>query len=179
MNIGRTMTLDEYIDWRAHGPRGPFGPLGTQTDRADPDAACASWTRDRHGGAARGSMSALQATRSDHTRRALLPPLGSRLRCDDAADSTRGSLRIPARARNRFGRPTSRSRSRSLILRGVVRHYDRAKRFGKIAARRVDYFVNVEDLVDVLVLEPGQHVVFEAVDSNRGPRAVKVRPMEP
>ena len=64
-------------------------------------------------------------------------------------------------------------------MRGVVRHFDQAKRFGKIEARHGVFFVHAEDLIDVLSLDPGQRVVFEAVDSARGPRATNVRPIEP
>ena len=59
-------------------------------------------------------------------------------------------------------------------LQGVVRHFDPLRRFGKIQADRVEYFVHASDLVDVAALRPGQQVLFQPVDAARGPRAVAV-----
>ena len=63
------------------------------------------------------------------------------------------------------------------ILRGVVRHWSE-KGYGKIASGGCTYFVHRTELVDVTALAPGQRVQFTAVDTERGPRAVDVRPID-
>jgi cold shock CspA family protein len=63
-------------------------------------------------------------------------------------------------------------------LRGVVRYWNDERRYGKIAADRVTYFVHGNDLVDVVALRRGQQVRFQSSASPRGPHAVNVRPLQ-
>jgi CspA family cold shock protein len=65
------------------------------------------------------------------------------------------------------------------MMRGRVHHWDVARRFGKITGDdgRV-YFVHRDDLTDVLALTPGQRVTFEPIETDKGPRAANVRPLD-
>ncbi len=63
---------------------------------------------------------------------------------------------------------------------GVVHHYDRLRRFGKITgADRREYFVHQGQLIEVAALQTGQRVTFTPTEFPRGPRALAVRPLEP
>lgn len=64
---------------------------------------------------------------------------------------------------------------------GSVRRYNLVGRWGKIVGRedRCEYFCHVDELIDVLHLEPGQRVTFTPTWAADGLRAVAVRPIEP
>jgi cold shock CspA family protein len=51
------------------------------------------------------------------------------------------------------------------------------QRFDEIDAAKRPHFVHQDHLVDVLALSPGQRVTFELIETERGPRAVNVRPV--
>jgi cold shock CspA family protein len=63
-------------------------------------------------------------------------------------------------------------------MRGIARHWDRSRGFGKIAHGPHEYFVHRSELIDVVDLTPGQVVEFTPADAPRGPRAVDVQLIE-
>jgi cold shock CspA family protein len=63
---------------------------------------------------------------------------------------------------------------------GIVQNWDRLGRYGKVTGfDRRAYFVHQNELIDLLHLAPGQHVEFSPSETERGPRALAVRPFEP
>lgn len=65
------------------------------------------------------------------------------------------------------------------MIRGRVIQFDARRGYGKIRGPRFNAFVHKVDLVDVLALHAGQHVEFEVLETERGPRAITVRPLGP
>jgi cold shock CspA family protein len=59
-------------------------------------------------------------------------------------------------------------------LRGVVRTYDARRGWGLIVIGNTRYFAHKTELVDVLELRAGDRVTFEAVETERGPRATNI-----
>jgi cold shock CspA family protein len=59
---------------------------------------------------------------------------------------------------------------------GVVQNFDPIKCFGFIRPDHgaQDFFVHAEALVGAANLKPGDRVLFQPTDGNRGPRAVNV-----
>jgi cold shock CspA family protein len=65
-------------------------------------------------------------------------------------------------------------------MRGSVRRFDPVRRFGTIRGLEdgFEYFVHVNELIDVLHLVPGQRVTFTPTWTEKGLAAVGVRPLE-
>ena len=62
---------------------------------------------------------------------------------------------------------------------GRVVKYDERRCFGKLwVSGYGEVFVHRDELIDVLVLTPGQRVTFRVVETERGLRGVDVRPVE-
>jgi len=63
-------------------------------------------------------------------------------------------------------------------LLGWVVHFNSQRAYGKVRADRQEVFVHRDDLLDVLTLTPGQRVEFRVVETERGRRAIDVRPVQ-
>jgi plastocyanin len=80
-------------------------------------------------------------TRAGHNPRGQVVLKGPRrLRRDDGARACRGGRRGPAGDRGCGCRTSTDVTPKSAVI-AVVRHFDRSKGFGKISARRIEFFV--------------------------------------
>jgi len=63
-------------------------------------------------------------------------------------------------------------------MKGQVKFFNREKGYGFITVGDIDYFVHITDVEDEESLEEDQLVEFEAVDTEKGPKALNVVPQE-
>ena len=59
---------------------------------------------------------------------------------------------------------------------GRVVKYDAARAFGKLWAVGAEHCSSTA--LDVVTVTPGERVTFRLIETDRGPRAVEVRPLE-